>query len=651
MSNFNINNKIKLSPKPVQRLDQSTPLQQECIELGLTLDQVSGTKINHVALTYIRARVNAMADEADKASELQNAYNECKGLHEIKINALRLGLNRAQVTKPNFNYLITKEIREAIDNPDYSDRNKDEIIDEICEKYTSITGNYLTEDQIKYFNQGLSKAEVAIDITYEMVIDINLMPDNFKRNNIPNATIPHAFRLEMFTKNNTNQSDLTKIKYIKILISSGGGYGHQNAPITLMKRLRELGFLGSFSILIEQLIGKSELTLQKIGELLPELKREKSIFDGHTIESPTLGSLHFCSMPAKYLNPYQSGEYPRLFHTELTICAANDYLDLPTETLQRFPTLFNTKCFISINPPGWHMGKNFIITQNKPTENPIIADLPPASETRSSSFTPIIPCSENSYLLELCKYEDFNTQLIYGVSLGGKKIKEAVNQLHKIIEANLKVSEVQNKPTLLILPEPIETDDFAMQITETFDPESKKRIEFIDHIRQITNKEKNKVFVLMTGFLPKPEFDSLILATSLPPIVEGANTRETCEMQQKPFIPVIKHETGQGLQEYDVESVKEQYRHIEAFKCLCGNEHTDLGPLVDYMLESLDPKSPIHTYHAQRSQAYQKRPDIVTSALDAANINYLRPDTQTSSSHTTSGSNDQDGGGGGAAKD
>ena len=39
------------------------------------------------------------------------------------------------------------------------------------------------------------------------------------------------------------------LKNIRIMIDVGRGYGHQKAGMTLMKKLREVGFVGEFDIL------------------------------------------------------------------------------------------------------------------------------------------------------------------------------------------------------------------------------------------------------------------------------------------------------------------------------------------------------------------------------------------------------------------
>ncbi|MDH5796022.1 MAG: hypothetical protein OEY79_00560, partial [Anaplasmataceae bacterium] len=82
--------------------------------------------------------------------------------------------------------------------------------------------------------------------------------------------------------------DIRKLNKILIIVYDAPNYGHQKAAITLMQRLRELGFKGVFDIYYT-----SDATCLKMKTMISELKR---IDEGVLATDPNLGKIKMNSM-------------------------------------------------------------------------------------------------------------------------------------------------------------------------------------------------------------------------------------------------------------------------------------------------------------------------------------------------------------------
>ena len=227
-----------------------------------------------------------------------------------------------------------------------------------------------------------------------------------------------------------------------------------------------------------------------------------------------------------------------------------------------------------------------------------------------------------------------NSQLVYGLyperhfDIESMGIKESGNldeaiEMQRIVEANLLLIQKTGKPSILLLPQEVALDaNFIRKVKGRND-----HIHFVDLTKDDVDMGTYKagdVVVAYTGRLQKTVFDHLMLrGTTLPPVIEGCNSRETCESAGKPFI----HGSGKHdhLKKYDVRSSDKQKLHTEASLCLEQGDPIYVPQLAQYMEESLTSNHELMTYHAERREAFFIRPDACEVAFDALGIEYFKP--------------------------
>ena len=99
----------------------------------------------------------------------------------------------------------------------------------------------------------------------------------------------------------------------------------------------------------------------------------------------------------------------------------------------------------------------------------------------------------------------------------------------------------------------------------------------------------------------------MLSGTTLPPVIEGCNSREVCESFGRPYI------YGSGkhspLKQYTVLLSDKQRLQTQASRCLQTGDRACLPELSQYMKESLSQDKTLQTYHQQRQAAFLARPD------------------------------------------
>ena len=164
----------------------------------------------------------------------------------------------------------------------------------------------------------------------------------------------------------------------------------------------------------------------------------------------------------------------------------------------------------------------------------------------------------------------------------------------------------------------------------------KKNIFFIDLTKNTYNGEQYKqdaIIVAYTGPLQQTVFDYLMLqGTTLPPVIEGCNSVETCESAGKSFIHGSNASTP--LQQFDVVSLNMQELHTMASRCLEQGDAKYLPQLVRYMQEHLDTTSELHQYHQQRQEQFMTIPDACEFFFNLLGIKYNAQQPETKTEHT-----------------
>jgi hypothetical protein len=205
-----------------------------------------------------------------------------------------------------------------------------------------------------------------------------------------------------------------------------------------------------------------------------------------------------------------------------------------------------------------------------------------------------------------------------GIEVETGNLDEAT-EMQRIVEANLVLSEKIGKPSILLLPQKIALDDAFIDKLLNIS----QKIHIVDlTVSSLFRKYKSgDVIVAYTGPLQQTVFDYLMLkGTTLPPVIEGCNSREACDSAGRFFI----HGSGKfdQLKQYPVKLTNKQELHTQASLCLEQGSSTYARQLRQYMEECLTFNPELMAYHEERREAFLKRPDACEVALNALGIKY-----------------------------
>lgn len=440
---------------------------------------------------------------------------------------------------------------------------------------------------------------------------------------------------------NKAQKPISEMTLIRVLVNTGRGFGHQRAAITLMQKLREIGFRGTFDVQCNDRIGANlfntktrkmyqnhePLVSRELIAMIPGFASSKPNSEGIIIIGE-LGAIKISSLP----DGYAKRKDLELLKADLAISAAEDHI-LDDELKC---SVLNAECYIGLEPTDWCRGSCFVTHQDG-----IVVKLPNASTTRLSSATAhqlpdissISLSTTEQKIIDISKNDRVNTQLVYGLypdreySVESNQLTETGNldeatEVQRIIDANLLVSQNTGKPSVLLLPQKIALYDYFIERVKDNNP----HVYFADLTKNDLDLDAYKagdVVVAHTGYLQQIVFDHLMLrGTTLPPVIEGCNAVEVCESAGRPFI----HGSGKHrpIKQYAIKRSDKQQLHTQASLCLEQGESTYVPQLIQYMEESLTSNPELMAYHAQRREEFLKRPDACELAFDMLGIPYQK---------------------------
>ena len=400
---------------------------------------------------------------------------------------------------------------------------------------------------------------------------------------------------------------LSDYNLIRIICESQGGFGHQRAAITLMQRLRELGFKGAFHFCYleypegEKKTGRAAAKLQI---LIPEFKEGE-------VESPTLGIMHIERI---YPETYFAGK--DIDRAELCFSAACDTIPAaPDIMLARF----NTEYFVQLQPTDWQYPSAFRYFITKKKEG--ITSLP--KDARLTSSRPNLEVNGDNLtdkekrLQQLVGEENYHSQLVYRFYNSKQTRNNRITPstfLDRLVSAHLELAQNTNKPSILIFPTGPKYQDIIKDYVGSGNSDA---IYYIDNITEEL-PEDAKVIIIRTDRLIRPLFDWLLLkGTSLPPVIEGCNARELCESTGRAFI----HGMDEALRYYkmsDYQHDELQETHAAACRVLSDEDCQEPQALLEFLLDIQEFKS----YCNARKEAFLQRPDAVEDALKTLGISY-----------------------------
>lgn len=207
---------------------------------------------------------------------------------------------------------------------------------------------------------------------------------------------------------------ISKLTEIRVIIHYAPGIGHQTAAITAMKRLRTLGFEGTFDVRYHEceeieyihtynellnLCKENNITRYITGLKLEYLISGYKTKDDEIDTSVEIKGSEFGKLTITRL-PYKTDDY-KLHPVELTLCAADDNIQ---NNLNTYLLKYNTAHYIALQPTDW-VRKRFAVSHEKTVYLSANGRL---SNIESSIYLPMLNHTETK-MLNICHNENFDT--------------------------------------------------------------------------------------------------------------------------------------------------------------------------------------------------------------------------------------------------
>jgi hypothetical protein len=320
-----------------------------------------------------------------------------------------------------------------------------------------------------------------------------------------------------------------KLPRVRIVINACMcGMGHQAAAITLMKRLRDFKYKGHIEIVYVK--DRQELIQDKLGLLIKGFDPEWADYQ----ELPGNISVRGVDLLENNIELYQLPYVPICF-------AAATGKNTPHD-----PVIWNCGAFVTLRPTNWSCesdederieilgNRQFDILEFDKgalfcDETLLLTNSDYKDETHKKFFTT---------LLQKSAHKEVYFQSVYGLYA---EYDDAGNSLSNFCDPALEMARILNavrlaqttykKPTVILIHSPLlyRTKQELNQLVKGSD-----KIRFVEAITQSTISDleslnEDQILVCYTGQLSQDLFKTVILASNLLPVAEGANTTSFLE--------------------------------------------------------------------------------------------------------------------------
>ncbi|MBN9286297.1 MAG: hypothetical protein BGO43_13040 [Gammaproteobacteria bacterium 39-13] len=417
--------------------------------------------------------------------------------------------------------------------------------------------------------------------------------------------------LDAYTYKNS-PFNLLNQKMIRVVINDGPRLGNQAINFTLMKRLRDAGFKGKFHIVysveIDPHTGKEKDT--SIGEKIAHFVKgydpqgeQKQAFEGVEIEK----ILTFVDSNL-VLND--------ISYVPIAVTAMDEKSNSSYDNCK----VYNCGAYISLRPLYWR-GLNKIELLNGEIEKFSVNLRFLSNDKPSGKLSEITDPKEKELLLlaQNVTHAGGDLQSIYGRE-AGLPLKTA---LKRLVDAssptNLKTQGltlilVHENPTALDMPddpskiEIINSTELAIQ--KLSDPSFKESC-------------KGKVVLVYTGSLSPSAFSAVQAISTLPPVVEGANSSEDLEKSAYLHWSSKPHENSildeMEAQRYDI-NPKDASLYNAACNCLSSAEE-DPQSLNEFMKKYKTGQ--LSDYFEKRKKWFFDKDDAVARSSKAVLLGFV----------------------------
>jgi hypothetical protein len=405
-------------------------------------------------------------------------------------------------------------------------------------------------------------------------------------------------------------------KAIRVWISSAPGFGHQAATVTVMRRLRQLGYSGSFEIVYAGSIA------HKLETLLPGFRSDVSAWQDVPGENVRAIS---------YADFSKQSELPTV---SLGLTGADDDLEFMR------PERLRVQSYLRLQPQGW--GESHLISAEKPQALAIPGlaqlgftyDIPDSADhlRKALEQMKLVPELTGKVAgLETILNHGMNSNeaasveigAIYGVGL----IADVSGRLRFWLEA-IQAAQ-RSSPTSfrggVVLPvlsgmNEVEMRALAWELKHLSDsaPRGSGGVRLIGIVdpalpSEISNLKSGDILLIPTGKVTQDVFEILFKRSRLPILVAGKNASNLAQLLGKPHLNTVGDYGGHGVGA-SPDTKKTLSEAAAAFHySLQGPQHR--RKVSKFILSSLDPESHVSEYF--RSLAPSGR-DKVAEALEFA---------------------------------
>ncbi|MBU2546105.1 MAG: hypothetical protein ABIH77_05005 [Pseudomonadota bacterium] len=334
-----------------------------------------------------------------------------------------------------------------------------------------------------------------------------------------------------------------KINIIRIVVRDGGGLGNEAAAITVINRLRDLGYQNRIELVYEDI----EANIKKYPETLGKLLKGFDPFGSNYQELPdniAVRGLDF------------ENELHDLEFAPICICGASDRPIFSCDYIK-----YHAGCIVSLQPTAFNTcSKRSIYLPD--SENPSTLAFNGVLFARNTVMDDKAPIDSADRffktLLLRSERKDIYFQSVYGLApeVYSKRntyeglwpvltgFSNPVIEMFVVAEAVLNAQESYKKPTVILVHSPLEDDCFdrLKRILPQLKNHSSNPIQLIydgdteQALETMNSLKNNEILIYATGQLEKALFERLMLSSNLPPIAEGANTTTMLEAYGRPYL-------------------------------------------------------------------------------------------------------------------
>gem|GEM_PF-6166370 len=345
---------------------------------------------------------------------------------------------------------------------------------------------------------------------------------------------------------------LKSLPKIRIGITRGGGAGHQSAGVTVIERLRDLGYQGPIEVIYD-----TEETGEKLKMLIPPFGGQKK------------GLIQkFDNLNLTFIKGGKNFEIPKKLRvaTDLQPLGIMGADDVATQ-----PHHLNVKSLLVLEPPGWINKPHLMISH----ENGQVT-IQNLDDIRFLGIKLVLPSVENynSFITSKLKTSGLNDKEQFLKSLFNARqnlfilpvyshgVRKSNTQLLILLKALFEVQHGTNRFSnsniiVLVLNEldagrlkrlkdSIDSHFNKLSWSGSVNAYRYDEIEILKKMvdfQRVSDKWDQQINLVALGAVPKPLFENLFLNLNLPGIVEGLNSIELLKQTGLPYLPSASFES------------------------------------------------------------------------------------------------------------